>query len=195
MMKPKEFFSVWKNVFSKRNYLLASVLTFLVFYSLNVVIRNFSILNNFLFQRGFFPAVRLFLTLFMGLWETMTTSSFIIMIFLGLSLGMFISLVAYKTKMLRSVSDRNGIFTTAGIFLGILAPGCAACGVGLLSVFGISAAVLAFLPFRGLEISILAVGFLLFSIAGITKNVKKGIVCEIKPKKNLKKKEIYRKDG
>ena len=86
--------------------------------------------------------------------------------------------------MIKSSSGKTfGFFGTTGIFLGILAPGCIACGVGLLSVFGISAAVLSSLPFEGLELSLLAIGILSFSTYKITGDINKGIVCEIPSKK------------
>ena len=57
-------------------------------------------------------------------------------------------------------------------------PGCAACGIGLLSLFGISAASLTFLPFKGLEFSILSIIILSVLIFEITKNISNGIVCK-----------------
>ena len=177
--KPREFFSVWKQVFGKWQYLMTVIAVFLVFYSANVLIRNLSIVRGYLFHVGLFQSLELFLILFVEFKDTMTTVSFVSLILIGLLFGVFIGLIVYKTKMLKNVSGNKGIFATVGIFLGVLASGCAACGIGLLSVFGISAAVIALLPFKGIEFSILAVGLLSFSIIEITKNIKKGIVCEI----------------
>jgi len=50
-----------------------------------------------------------------------------------------------------------------GMFLGIFAPGCAACGLGLAAFFGLAAS-FATLPLKGLEISILAMIILIISI-------------------------------
>jgi len=73
-----------------------------------------------------------------------------------------------------------GFFGTAGIFLGILAPGCPTCAIGILPVLGIGTAFLASLPFGGLELSALAILFLGFATFKITKKIHKGIICEIK---------------
>ena len=177
-MKAKELFSVWKKVFSNWKYITLAVIIALIFYSFNVFIANFSSLISF-YQLGFFGSIKLFFAFFVGFRSTTFLNVFITLIILSIFLGILFSLIAYKTKMIKSLSKKTGAFTTAGIFLGIIAPGCAACGVGLLSVFGIGAATLAFLPFDGLELSALASVILLVLIFKITKDINKEIICKI----------------
>lgn len=179
-MKIKDILSVWKQVFSNWRYTALAITIAFVFYSLNVLIKIYDSLIFFYNQTGFLGSVRLFFNFFVGFKETTLISSFISLIFITILFGILFSLIAYKMKMIKSVSGKTGIFTTTGIFLGFLAPGCAACGVGLLSLFGVSAAALSFLPYDGLELSILAIGVLSFSTFKITKDIKKGISCEIK---------------
>lgn len=175
----KDTLSVLKDVFSNWRYLTTAVVIGFIFYSINVLISN---LDNLAFYNkfGFFGGIKFFFALFLGFKNRIFFSSFLSLIIIAILFGMLFSLIIYKTKMIKSASGKMmGFFGTTGIFLGILAPGCAACGIGLLSLFGVSAAFLAFLPFGGLELSILAIGILGFSVFKISKDIKKGIVCKI----------------
>ena len=175
----KELLSVWKNVFGNWKYITLAAVIGLVFYSINVLIANFSLIIYFYKENGLIQMFKFFSNLFLGFKETILFSSFIILISISVLLGILFSLIAYRTIIIKNVAGEIGILATAGIFLGILVPGCAACGIGLLSLFGVSAAVLTFLPFKGLEISFLAIGILGFSIFKISKDMNKGIACEI----------------
>lgn len=53
--------------------------------------------------------------------------------------------------------------TAIGVFLSLVSVGCVVCGGFLLPVLGIAASLTAF-PFQGLEIKVLSIGLLLFSI-------------------------------
>ena len=177
--KIKDMLSVWKDVFSNWKYSIVAVFIGLVFYSINALISN---LDNLAFYNrfGFFGGIKFFFTLFLGFKDRIFFSSFLSLMAIAILFGMLFSLIIYRTKMIKSTSGKMmGFFGTTGIFLGVLAPGCAACGIGLLSLFGFSAAILTLLPFGGLELSFLAIGILGFSVIKISKDIKKGIVCEI----------------
>ena len=175
----KEISSVWKNVFGNWKYLTLATVIGLVFYSINVLIANLSLIIYFFKENGLFQAFKFFLNLFLGFKDTILFSSFIGLISISVLLGILFSLIMYRTIIIKNVDGGIGIFATAGIFLGILVPGCAACGIGLISLFGVGAVALALLPFKGLEISFLAIGILGFSIFKISRDVHKGIACEI----------------
>tara|TARA_Y100000296_G_scaffold74291_1_gene92647 strand:- start:4445 stop:4984 length:540 start_codon:yes stop_codon:yes gene_type:complete len=178
-MDLREFFSVWKKVFSNWKYLASTIMITLVFYSLNVLIASYNSLVSFYKQSGFLKTINLFLNFFIGFKSTVLLYSFISLVLISILFGLLFSLIAYKTKIIKSISGKIGFIGTTGIFLGILAPGCAACGVGLLSLFGISAAFLTFLPFGGLELSILSIIILSGLIFKITKDISEGIKCKI----------------
>lgn len=178
-MKPGDFFSVWKKVFSEWKYVLITIVIALFFYSTNVFISKFSSVVTYYNSLGFFKGTKLFFTLIIYFGETIILHSFISLIIISILLGILFSFILYKTKILESVSKKTGAFTTIGIFLGVLAPGCVACGIGLLSVFGLSAAAITFLPFDGLELSILAIIILGFSTLKITEEIHEGIICKI----------------
>ena len=182
-MKRDGFFSVWKKVFSNWKYVASTIIIALVFYSLNVFISNYKSLISFYSQVGLLGTIKLFFTFFIGFRSTTFLTVYISLIALSILLGMLFSLIAYKTKMIKSISRKTGFFATTGIFLGILAPGCAACGIGLLSLFGIGAATLSFLPFKGLELSAISSVILLILVFKITKDINKGIFCKINEKR------------
>jgi len=185
-MNTKEFFLVWKDVFSDWKYLSLAIIIALFFYSLNVFISDYNTLISFYSQLGLLGSIKLFFTFFVGFKSTTFLSVYISLIALSILLGMLFSLIAYKTKMIKSISKKTGFFTTTGIFLGIIAPGCAACGVGLLSLFGIGAATLSFLPFDGLELSAISAVILLILVFKITKDINKEIVCKIDERRSKK---------
>jgi|TARA_Y100000310_G_scaffold91480_1_gene88836 hypothetical protein len=178
-MKTKKLFSVFRNVFGNWRYIALTIIIALVFYSINVFITNFSSIISYYSKLGIIGGSEFFFELFFSLGKIITKSSFISLIIISILIGILFSLIAYRTKKIKAITTKMGFFGTTGIFLGVLAPGCAACGIGLLSFFGLGAAVLTFLPFDGLEISILAILILGFSIFKITKDINNGIICKI----------------
>src|SRR3972149_2771920 len=139
-MKIKDILKVWKSVFSNWKYLILAIAIGLIFYSINVLMANFSLTMYFYEQNGLIQAIKFFSNLFLGFKGTILFSSFISLMFISVFLGMLFSLIAYKTAMIKSASGKIGTLGIVGVFLGILVPGCAACGIGLLSFFWISAA-------------------------------------------------------
>ena len=126
----------------------------------------------------------MFVNLFLGFGNTIVWHSYASLILIALLLGMFFSLVVYRTKMSVKVMDKKGtgIFASLGVFLGVLAPGCAACGMGILSAPGFGVIAVNFLPFKGLEISILSIIILGFSVFKITDKISNGNSCSIELK-------------
>ncbi len=179
-MKIKEAISGWKKVFSKKSYIfLALALTFL-FYLIDIALVNIKNLALIFQNRGLFQMLASLPSFMKSYMIFFPTSFFISLVILSLMFGMLFSLISYKTKMIKSVSGKVGILVTLGIFLGILAPGCPACSVGILSVMGIGATALSFLPFGGLSILIISIGIMSFSVYKISKDINKGILCEVK---------------
>jgi hypothetical protein len=73
----------------------------------------------------------------------------------------------------------NEIFRQAGdSLLGIATSGCAACGLPLLAVLGLSGSV-AYLPWHGTELSLLAVALLAVSFALSLRAYSKALSCNI----------------
>lgn len=178
--KINDFFSVWKDVFSNWKYLSLAVLVMAVFYVLNVVIASYDSILSAYRLLGFFGFAKLFSTFVLDFKERIFFSSFISLMVITVFLGLLTSLIFYRTNMIKKASGKTmGFFGATGIFLGILAPGCPACAMGILPVLGIGTAFLASLPLGGLELSILAILMLGFANFKITKSIKEGVVCRI----------------
>lgn len=189
-MNRQRIFHTWRNVFGNWKYLLLAILIAVFFYSFNAVIGNWKALSSFYGSLGFIDSIKFFFILLLNFGETIKFSSFVSLIILSFLFGIFVSLLIYRVKTVKIGSGNSGILGSIGIFFGVLAPGCAACGVGLLSVLGLSAAFLSFLPFGGLELSILVIGIMSFSILKISNNM---YTCNIPLRKtNRKLKENQR---
>lgn len=90
--------------------------------------------------------------------------------------GVNFGLLAYHFRE-HGVSARESSGSAAGLVLGTLGAGCAACGTavlaGILSVFG-AAGLLTLLPLDGLEFTLLAVVLLILSIFWIARGMRGG---------------------
>lgn len=177
-MEWKRIFSTWGKVFTNWKYLTVTIIITLVFYSINVLVSSWSSLTSLYSTFGFFGTIKFFFTLYFGFKETIMFHSFVSLVIISILFGMLFSLVGYKISIGRGSDGKKiGLFGGIGLFLAAFAPGCAACGVGLASVFGIGAGALSFLPYDGFELSIASIGILGFTIVNITKNM---YVCKIK---------------
>jgi hypothetical protein len=98
--------------------------------------------------------------------------------------GVNIALVAYH--LLEHASLRGGTGSAAGVVLGTLGAGCAACGstvlAGLLSLFG-ATGLLALLPLDGLEFALASLAVLALSLYWLADGMRGGAVrgCPVDP--------------
>lgn len=183
-MKFKENLGTWKEVFGKVRYLLLAVIITLVFYLTNVLIASWETVFSVYSLKGFYASSKMFVDLSLGFGNTIMLPLYVSLILIGLLLGMFFSLVVYRTKISVKGMDKKdiGIFATLGVFLGVLAPSCAAWGVGILSALGFGVIAINFLPFKGLEISLISIAILGFSVVKITDKISNGNSCSIELK-------------
>ena len=96
----------------------------------------------------------------------------------ALALGVNVAMLAYHFRE-HGVSLQEGGASAAGVVLGTLGAGCAACGsavlVGLLSLFGVSTSLL-FLPLDGLEFALGGIVVLALSIYWLAEGMRGGEV-------------------
>ncbi len=165
MEKISSIVRFWKRVFSNWRYILSTLIIFILFYVLNVLIANFNNLISFSSQFGFFGTIKFFFNLMLGFFHVIPKFSFISLIIISFLIGMLFSLIFYRIKLISKTKDKKfGFVSAIGIFLGAFAPGCAACGLGLASLLGLSGTFLALFPLKGLELSILAIILLAIAI-------------------------------
>lgn len=153
--KVKKSFVNLGTLLSNIKYVILALLIGFLFYLLNFFITTFGNISSFYRAQGLGKIVQFTFNLFVSFKGSILLSSFISMIVLSLLTGILFSLVLYKVNLRKNISPNTSILAGIGMFLGIFAPGCAACGLGLAAFFGLAAS-FATLPLKGLEISIFA---------------------------------------
>ena len=162
MSRISGIFEVWKRIFGKRKYLILALIFGFVFYILNGFILNVQNLGSFYEVSGALGAVKLAFVSSLVFLNLLSTFGAIGIVVLSVLVGMLFSLMLYRFEYLRGKKGEGGFLGSIGLFLGLAAPGCA-CGVGLVSLLGVSSA-LAFLPFNGQEVVVFAVLVVAFSV-------------------------------
>lgn len=197
-MDLKKAFNTWKEVFGNWKYLILTIVIAIVFYSLNVLVPNIKNITPLYPTLGFLKTINFFFTLWIGFKSTIIWHSFISLIIISILLGILASLIFYKVSFNNPINNFNnpinkkvGLFSGIGVFLAALVPGCVACGVGLASILGIGAGFLAFLPYEGLELSILSIGLLSFSVLKISSDMHK---CDVPLGKTNKDERRYKNE-
>ncbi len=145
-----------------RKFFLGTITLALVYILLNVYFTNHSVINQAYF--GDYPISYKFqitLALLQGLTTAMSSMSLVILITIGLLTGANLML-SYK-QIRNSLVKRSSHWALGlGTLFGTAGGGCASCGLPLLGLLGMSGSV-GYLPFKGAEVSVLAIGLLLFS--------------------------------
>lgn len=121
----------------------------------------------------------LLLALLLGMWTAMSTWSLILLMAVGLLTGANLTLTAKRLRTLR-FSGKTHLAVGGSSLLGMIGSGCASCGLPLLTFFSLGSAA-ASLPFRGVELSVLAVMLLSLSLYVLLKDRKKQVACALRP--------------
>ncbi len=142
----------FQEVYGRKPFFFVTVLASGILFSLNAVIRNYSLLReNFSFS--------LLFALIGGLKTSFTATSFILLVVLSVLGGMVLTFSLFVLKKQTASASAS----LPGIFGALLAPACPTCALGVVSIFGIGG-LLTFLPFKGLEFSFLALALLVGSL-------------------------------
>ncbi len=97
--------------------------------------------------------------------------------------GVNISLLVYKIKGATGTNlKKSGGTTIAGSAFAVFTPGCPACTTPLIVILG-AVGGLAVFPLQGLELKIISVGALLFSIYWISRGLQQPSCCSMKENK------------
>lgn len=100
----------------------------------------------------------------------------ILLVVTALLIGVNTAMVVYHLRE-HALSAAQGTTSAAGVLLGTIGAGCAACGsavlAGVLSLFGVTAS-LTVLPFEGLEFAALALVALVLSVFWLARGMRGG---------------------
>lgn len=145
-------------------YLTLIICIAVLFFVCMVILTNRATVVSFFASQGTIPTISLIRALTVGFHTTVTISHYLATLLISLLAGLVIALFVIRKKTHQELSGKTGLLSTIGASIGILAPGCAACSLGILPLLGFSSgSALALLPLGGLEISILSIGLLGFS--------------------------------
>src|SRR3989344_3926569 len=134
----KDVLKAWKNVFGKFNYLALALISGFVFFAFNAIIGNIGVVKEFYIKYGFAEGSKFLFNLVFGFWHVINKTSYISLVLTSIMFGMLVSMIFFKVNSNVRVRKRNSITSVVGVGLAAFVPGCAACGVGLASVLGLS---------------------------------------------------------
>jgi hypothetical protein len=164
MSNTKKIVNLWKEIFYKNKYLFIFLLGIILFYSLNISVTNFWMIIDFYKTSTFLQASISFLNLIFSFRKNIMFSSFLSMLIISILSSFLLCLVIYNTVALRKrVNKKVSFFMVFGLSLGMFAPGCVACGLGIAGLIGLATSFV-ILPFKGKERGIFAIFVLFFSI-------------------------------
>ncbi len=110
----------------------------------------------------------------------------LISVLLGLSIaalfGFYMALLFFRKDIAAKPEKNDSKAGAIGTGFGIVASGCPSCGVPLLGLVGIPFG-LSYLPFKGIELKIISIFFLLISIHYIKISIKKSLSCDLNASK------------
>lgn len=120
--------------------------------------------------------ITLLINLLGGMWTAMSVFGLFVLLLTAILTGINLTLVFQKLSILKTAGNLK-LMVGGSSLLGVIGSGCAACGLPVLALFGLSGS-LAYLPLRGTELSIIAVALLFISLFFMIKTNSK-MVCDI----------------
>lgn len=103
----------------------------------------------------------LLIALLKGMWTAMSGTGLLLLLLVSLLTGANLTLLWRKIKTLGRFESLH-LVVGGNSLLGIVGSGCAACGLPILSLLGLSSSVI-YLPFHGAELTYISVVFLSIS--------------------------------
>ncbi len=173
-----------KEVYKSKKYRFISIFTALFFLLFAIILPNLALLFQIVKDSG--PPLlktKVLVSLLGGIKTNFTPVNqifaFAISILFGIYVSFFLFFLEKRREIVAGSGAKSGI---VGFISGIFGVGCASCGSFILSsLFSTAGAVsiIAFLPLKGLEFSLLSTFFLLFSIYIMAKNIVKSGICSV----------------
>jgi hypothetical protein len=151
-----------------RQFFIATFGVAVVYLLLNVYFTNYSLINQSYFgPHDLRYKFQISLALLEGLFTAMSGWSLVVLVAMSFLTGANMVLV-YRNLRLNLAKQRVHMVFGLSSLLGTAGSGCASCGLPLLGLLGISGSV-GHLPFKGAEVSLIALGLLLFSFVVLLK--------------------------
>lgn len=159
---------MYKPVFSTQ-FLISTTIIASLYIILVTLFMNSSLARDTLVGGyGLDYKITVLISLLQGMWTAMSGSGVIMLFLIALLTGANLTLLFSKVRLLKN-NKRLRLVVGGNSLLGIVGSGCAACGLPILSLLGLGGSVM-YLPFRGGELSYLALILLSVSLYLLLKN-------------------------
>lgn len=145
---------------------------------ITIYLMNGKLIFNTLF--GSFPLeykTKLLFALLQGMWTAMSGVGLLTLFITAILTGANLSLLFQRLSYLRSAGNLKLVVGGSSIF-GLVSSGCAACGLPILALLGLSGS-LVYLPLRGMELSYISIFLLLGSFYLLIKTTNQMKSCKI----------------
>lgn len=164
----QEVITASKQVYDLPLYGIITIIAAAILFSLNSLIRNYTLLvHDF--------SLSLVFSLIRGTLTSLPPYAIITLVLVSVLGGIVVAFSAFTIRRQLAL----GISTSfTGIIIAVFAPACPACALSLLSIVGLGG-FLAVLPFKGIELGILGIVILLSSLIYLSKKIN-ATVCEVK---------------
>lgn len=166
-----------KEVWSKKIIVLIAIIAVLYVVA-TIYLMNAGLVKDTVFgSHSLSYKWNLLIALLAGMWTVMSRISLFLLIIVAVLTGANLTFAIQRLQTIRA-SGKIRLAVGGSSLLGIVGSGCASCGLPVLAFLGFSGAIF-YLPFRGLELSVLAIILLSFSLYILIKQRTKQAVCEI----------------
>lgn len=172
-----------KEIFSSRKFIIPALIISVVYVLLVTYMMNFQLTKDTVF--GSYPISykwNLLLALLEGLGTSMTKFSLLLLILAALLTGINLTLVYLRLKAMRS-DGKLHLMVGGSSVLAIVGSGCAACGLPILALLGLSGSLI-YLPWHGTELSVIAVLLLIITFYFMLLSYPTAQVCQLITKRH-----------
>lgn len=166
-----------KEIFSK-HIIIPAVLIALLYIVATIYLMNAGLVKDTLLgDHSLDYKWNLLVALLAGIWTAMSRLGLALLVIVAILTGLNLVLTVERLRTLRAYGKIH-LAVGGSSLLGIVGSGCASCGLPVLALVGLSGAI-AYLPFRGVELSIIAIALLGLSLYALLKSRIKEKVCEV----------------
>lgn len=166
-----------RQILLRPSFIIYTLLITLLYLSITMWLMNIKLLS-FTLGSNFSLSAKLSIaaSLLGGMFTSMTPFSLFLLVLSGILTGANLTLIYQKINLLRKMGSLE-LTVGGGLVLGVVGSGCSACGLPILSMFGVTGS-LAFLPLQGGELAFVSVILLGISFYLLIKNVN-NLSCQI----------------
>ena len=160
----------------RRKFIIPTLIIAGLYVVTNTYLMNFRLLKmTLLGSYGLEYKVKLLIALLGGMWTAMSGFGLTMLIIIAVLTGANLTLIFKRVMDIRSFG-KSGFFASFGSAFGFISSGCAACGLPILALLGLSSSAI-YLPFQGAELSIISAVLLAISFYMMVKSELKAKVC------------------